>query len=176
MYGWTRAEALGRVSHELLRTQFPVPLARFEADLIGSGSWEGELVHAGRDGSQVLVASRWVVDRDERGEPRATLEINNDITGLPVAEEALRQSSAYNRRLIEASLEPPGHHRPLRHHHRRQRRPPRPSPAIPAPSSSARTSPIIHNPQDAREGYRGGLSGRASSVTTALEIRTRTGT
>ena len=74
--------------------------------MIGSGSWEGELVHAGRDGAQVLVASRWVVDRDERGEPRATLEINNDITGRKHAEEALRQSSAYNRRLIEANLDP----------------------------------------------------------------------
>ena len=63
-------------------------------------------MHAGRDGYQVLVASRWVVDRDERGEPRATLEINNDITGRKHAEEALRRSSAYNRRLIEASLNP----------------------------------------------------------------------
>ena len=106
MYGWTREEALGRVSHELLRTQFPVPLSRFEADLVSSGSWEGELIHVGRDGAQVVVASRWIVDRDERGEPRSTLEINNDITARKRAEEALRRASAYNRRLLEASLDP----------------------------------------------------------------------
>ena len=106
MYGWTRAEALGRVSHELLRTRFPVPLSRFEADLVSSGSWEGELVNVGRDGAQVVVASRWIVDRDERGEPQSTLEINSDITERKRAEEALRRASAYNRRLLEASLDP----------------------------------------------------------------------
>ena len=83
-----------------------MPLSRFEADLVSSGSWEGELVHVGRDGAQVVVASRWIVDRDERGEPRSTLEINNDITERKRAEEALRRASAYNRRLLEASLDP----------------------------------------------------------------------
>ena len=83
-----------------------MPLSRFEADLVSSGSWEGELVHVGRDGAQVVVASRWIVDRDERGEPRSTLEINNDITARKRAEEALRRASAYNRRLLEASLDP----------------------------------------------------------------------
>ena len=106
MYGWTREEALGRVLTELLRTRFPVPLSRFEADLVSSGSWEGELVHVGRDGDQVVVASRWIVDRNERGEPRSTLEINNEITERKRAEEALRRASAYNRRLLEASLDP----------------------------------------------------------------------
>src|SRR5271157_6005379 len=106
MYGWTRAEALGRVSHEFLRTRFPVPLSRFEADLVSSGSWEGELVHVGRDGAQVVVASRWIVDREERGEPTVTLEINSDITERKRAEEALRRASAYSRRLLEASLDP----------------------------------------------------------------------
>src|SRR5271166_6610036 len=106
MYGWTREEALGRVSHELLRTRFPVPLSRFEADLVSGGSWEGELVHVGRDGAQVVVASRWIVDRNERGEPRSTLEINNEITERKRAEEALRRASAYSRRRLEASLDP----------------------------------------------------------------------
>src|SRR5271165_1925007 len=106
MYGWTRAEALGRVSHEFLRTRFPVPLSRFEADLVSSGSWEGELVHVGRDGAQVVVASRWIVDREERGEPTVTLEINTDVTERKRAEEALRRASAYSRRLLEASLDP----------------------------------------------------------------------
>src|SRR5271157_4864148 len=89
MYGWTRAEALGRVSHELLRTRFPVPLSRFEADLVSSGSWEGELVHVSRDGAQIVVASRQVLDREERGEPTVTLEINSDITERKRADDEL---------------------------------------------------------------------------------------
>src|SRR5271157_1871970 len=89
MYGWTKEEALGRVSHELLRTRFPVPLSRFEADLVSSGSWEGELVHVGRAGAQVVVASRQVLDREERGEPTVTLEINSDITERKRADDEL---------------------------------------------------------------------------------------
>jgi PAS domain S-box-containing protein len=34
LYGWTKDEAIGRVSHELLRTEFPRPLEEIEADLI----------------------------------------------------------------------------------------------------------------------------------------------
>src|SRR5271157_1520865 len=89
MYGWTKEEALGRVSHELLRTRFPVPLSRFEADLVSSGSWEGELVHVGRAGAQVVVASRQVLDREERGEPTVALEINSDITERKRADDEL---------------------------------------------------------------------------------------
>src|SRR6187551_3346848 len=31
LYGWTAEDAVGRVSHDLLRTQFPVPLSKIEA-------------------------------------------------------------------------------------------------------------------------------------------------
>ena len=50
LYGWTRAEAIGRTSRELLRTQFPVPFAEVEAELARTGRWEGELVQTRKDG------------------------------------------------------------------------------------------------------------------------------
>ena len=106
MYGWTKVEALGRISHDLLGTRFPVSLADLEDRLARDGSWEGELIHSRRDGSQIVVASRQVLDREVRGEPTVTLEINSDITERKRAEEALRRASAYNRRLLEASLDP----------------------------------------------------------------------
>ena len=58
LYGWTREEALGRVSHRLMQTVFPAPLAEINAELLRSGRWEGELVHSKRDGTKVSVASR----------------------------------------------------------------------------------------------------------------------
>ena len=73
MYGWTKREAVGRVAHELLRTRFPRPLAEFEEDLIRSGAWEGELVQTTRQGQPIIVNSRWVIEYDERSEPRAQL-------------------------------------------------------------------------------------------------------
>jgi PAS domain S-box-containing protein len=90
VYGWTGAEALGRVSHELLKTEFPQPLAQVEAALFQHGQWAGELAHTTRDGRRILVASRWAVARDDAGEPNAYLEVNIDITERKRAEEQLR--------------------------------------------------------------------------------------
>src|SRR4051794_7513992 len=80
LYGWSRAEAVGRVSHELLQTEFPRPMSEIEADLEQHGRWEGELAHSTRDGRRVRVKSRWAVQRDPDGRPMAFVEANTDIT------------------------------------------------------------------------------------------------
>jgi PAS domain S-box-containing protein len=92
LYGWTRDEAVGRVSHDLMQTIFPTPVERMSAQLLQQGRWEGELVHTRRDGSQVVVASRWSLQRDQDGRPTGVLETNNDITERKRAEDALRAS------------------------------------------------------------------------------------
>jgi PAS domain S-box-containing protein len=92
LYGWTGQEAVGQVSHELMRTTFPEPLDEINTKLFRTGRWEGELIHTKRGGTQVVVASRWSLQRDERNNPSAVLETNNDITERKRAEEALRQS------------------------------------------------------------------------------------
>jgi PAS domain S-box-containing protein len=79
-YGWSSAEAVGRVSHELTQTTFPAPLHEINAELLGTGRWEGELVHTRRDGTSVAVASRWALQRDANQKPVAILETNNDIS------------------------------------------------------------------------------------------------
>ena len=79
-YGWTRQEALGKVSHQLMQTIFPVPLEEINAELLRVDHWEGELVHIHRDGTPVVVASRWALRKDEARKPVAILETNNDIT------------------------------------------------------------------------------------------------
>ena len=96
LYGWSRREAIGRQSHELLQTVFPAPLEQVNAALGRDGHWEGELVHTRRDGTKVTVASRWSLQRDDGGRPRAVLETNNDIS-------AHKRAEAENARL-EAEL------------------------------------------------------------------------
>ncbi len=92
LYGWTSQEAIGQVSHQLMRTIFPEPLDEINTNLLRTGRWEGELIHAMRDGTRVVAASRWSLQWDERGNPTAILETNNNITERKQAEEALRRS------------------------------------------------------------------------------------
>src|ERR1700731_4812336 len=58
MYGWHRAEGVGTVGYELVKTTFPVPLDQIKGELLRVGRWEGELVNHRRDGSPVLVTGR----------------------------------------------------------------------------------------------------------------------
>lgn len=89
LYGYSSAEAVGAVSHRLLKTEFPLPLAAIEAMLQESGSWSGELRQRTRDGCEVVVESRWqLLVADEH---RFVLETNRDITERKRAEEELRQ-------------------------------------------------------------------------------------
>ncbi|HTX40905.1 MAG TPA: PAS domain S-box protein [Acidobacteriaceae bacterium] len=60
LYGWTAAHALGRTTHDLLKTEFPVALEEIANQLEEEGHWEGELVHTTRAGQRVTVLSRWM--------------------------------------------------------------------------------------------------------------------
>ncbi len=80
LYGWTAQEALGRVTHSLLKTRFPISRTEIDAHLEREGQWEGELTRTRRDGSSVIVESHQMLFRDDEGQPTAILEINRDIT------------------------------------------------------------------------------------------------
>jgi PAS domain S-box-containing protein len=92
LYGWSVEQAIGRVSQEFLKTIFPAPMQQIEEEVADAGRWEGELVQTKKDGSQVIVASRWSLQRDDSGAPVAVLVLNNDITKRKRAEEIARRS------------------------------------------------------------------------------------
>ena len=94
LYGRTRNEAVGKNSHDLNQTVFPAPFEDIKAELIRTGRWDGELIHTRRDGTKVVVASRWSLQRDDQGRAAGTLETNNDITERKRTEEALQESQA----------------------------------------------------------------------------------
>lgn len=96
LYGWTRAETLGRTPQAILKTQFPLPLAAINAELVRSGRWEGELIHTRRDGTPLIMASRWALKRDRQGQPVAVLGINTDITSRKHTEEALERQALHD--------------------------------------------------------------------------------
>jgi PAS domain S-box-containing protein len=90
LYGWSEKEAIGRHSLELLQTIFPTPLADIRAELLRTDRWEGELRKSKADGTEMVVASRWSLRRDEQGRPVAILETNNDITERKRREEEIQ--------------------------------------------------------------------------------------
>jgi PAS domain S-box-containing protein len=78
LYEYTAKEAIGRSSHELLRTRSPVPMQEIEWQIAREGSWYGELTHTTRDGRTVVVESRHV--RVQYSGETYALETNRDIT------------------------------------------------------------------------------------------------
>jgi PAS domain S-box-containing protein len=93
MYGFTREEALGKISHELLRTEFSEPLPGIREILLRDGHWSGELIHASRTGSRINTLSRWVAERDNKGAVIRILESNNDITERVRVQEEVRRAN-----------------------------------------------------------------------------------
>lgn len=93
LYGWTREEVLGRSINDLLQAEFPKPIDEIKALLLHDETWQGEVTHSKRDGSRIVVASRWTLWRNREGEPRGSLQINTDITERKRAEESLRALS-----------------------------------------------------------------------------------
>jgi PAS domain S-box-containing protein len=102
LYGWRPEQAIGKSSHELLRTVFPSPLDDIQAEFLRTGRWEGELKHTKADGTEVVVSSRWSLRRDEQEQPVAVLETNNDIT---VRKRREQEIESLNQELAKRSTE-----------------------------------------------------------------------
>jgi PAS domain S-box-containing protein len=94
LYGWPAEQAVGKVIQELLQTVFPIWRELIDEEVTRTGRWEGELAHTKRDGSQVVVASRWSLQRDAKCSPVAIMEINNDITQRKRDAEDRKQAEA----------------------------------------------------------------------------------
>jgi two-component system cell cycle sensor histidine kinase/response regulator CckA len=90
MYGYSKEEATGRVSHDLLHTTTSEGLGAVFEILATEGKWEGELVHSTRDGKRIVVESR-MVQITERNRSYV-LETNRDVSEERLLEGQLRQS------------------------------------------------------------------------------------
>jgi PAS domain S-box-containing protein len=102
LYEWPSEEAIGKVSHELLQTVFPASPEELKSALLHADRLEVELTHTKRDGTEVVVASRWSVQRDAAGRPLAILETNNDVTKRKQAEAKNQQQEEELRLTIDS--------------------------------------------------------------------------
>jgi PAS domain S-box-containing protein len=101
LYGWTKAEAAGRIVYDLLATKYPQPREAILAQLRDKGSWQGELEHRGKDGSAISIASLWAAQRSADGAVHTILQTNNEITGLKRAQSELAAREAHLRSILD---------------------------------------------------------------------------
>jgi len=78
LYGYTQDEAVGAISHELLKTRFPVSLEELVSTLEQTALWFGTLVHTARDGRKISVESRHQLFAFDN--VKFVLETNREIT------------------------------------------------------------------------------------------------
>jgi rsbT co-antagonist protein RsbR len=102
IYGWSNAEAIGSIAHTLLQTQFPLPLTAIKDQLLQRGSWEGELTQINRDGTALVVHSRWQLQQDRWSKSAVVFEAHHDITERKHTELELRASEVQLRALFAA--------------------------------------------------------------------------
>jgi PAS domain S-box-containing protein len=101
LYGWAKTEAVGRIVHDLLVTQYPQPREAILDAVSRNGSWQGELEHRRKDGSAVSIASLWVAQRSDDGAALTVLQTNNDISGLRRAQTELAAREAHLRSILD---------------------------------------------------------------------------
>lgn len=87
IYGYSREEAHGCVTHELLKTRLAGTVGELETQLARYGVWVGDLRHIRRDGQIVEVEARLSLMSQEH-RPWLVLEVNRDVTDRNRAEAA----------------------------------------------------------------------------------------
>lgn len=79
LYGYSRAEALGKRKDQLLHTAIPgSSFDGLRAELLGAGSWSGEVRHRTKDGRELVIETRIVLEA--MGGRRLALESTRDVT------------------------------------------------------------------------------------------------
>ena len=91
VYGYTRDEAMGQVTHDLLATIAPDGVPAMDHALAQHGHWEGVLRHTAKDGRVRAISSRQAVRRDADGRATGIIELNCDITERERAEIRFQQ-------------------------------------------------------------------------------------
>jgi PAS domain S-box-containing protein len=92
LYGWTKTEAIGQVTHNLFKTKFPEPYESIVSNLKRTGAWTGELIHTTKEGNQITVQSCWQPKLGDQGEIVELMESNVDITERKRSEQAIQQA------------------------------------------------------------------------------------
>lgn len=101
LYGYSADEAIGRVTHELLRTTHKGGWNAIRQVLVKDGEWSGELKHIAKGGREIAISSRHQLIYAE-GDAQRVLEINRDITDQKVFQNELENARSLAQQASEA--------------------------------------------------------------------------
>ena len=101
MLGYSKADAAGKIAHDLLCTEFPQPFTEIMAELMRVGHWDGDLILTTKGGRRVVAAGRWALQWSKRGKPPRVLLVNSDITERKRVEDLLVLQTEQLRALAE---------------------------------------------------------------------------
>ena len=80
LYGYSANEATGHVLHDLLKTEYPIPVHQLQEDLMQNGIWRGELKQRRKNGTPVFVSVQLVKLEPVPGEMPLIVSTHSDIT------------------------------------------------------------------------------------------------
>ncbi|MCL2475563.1 PAS domain S-box protein [Candidatus Bathycorpusculum sp.] len=94
-YGWTKTEAVGKFTHELLETKFTQPFDTIISELQNKQSWTGIVTQKTKDNRTRTMQSWWLVEKTEQGEIESILEANIDITEREQIEKEISRLASF---------------------------------------------------------------------------------
>jgi hypothetical protein len=88
-YGFSAAEAVGQISHELLRASHWQAPSEIERTLVTHAEWQGGLIVHRADDQPMIVANHWLLQHGADGLEALVTEVHSDIVtpGTPGANE-----------------------------------------------------------------------------------------
>ena len=97
LYGYNYKDAKGKISHDLLKTKFPLEFNEYKKNLLNDKKWSGELIHQTKDDKEIIVESHQQLIHDDTGK-NIIIETNRDITERKANEEKMKSTMEELRR------------------------------------------------------------------------------
>lgn len=92
LHGWKAEEVVGKNVLQLLYKEISPQLEDAYLRVMNTGEWRGELHQLTREGKVIIVESRWMLIRDDNGQPKSILSVNTEITQQKQLEAQLVRS------------------------------------------------------------------------------------
>ncbi|MGQ9425181.1 hybrid sensor histidine kinase/response regulator [Gilvimarinus sp. F26214L] len=90
-FGYSREEAKGKLSFQLLDTRFPMEREKIEAHLREHGEWIGEVQHRSREGRLIDVWTHWIIHPADDRRHDVVIEVHTDISERKRLERELKE-------------------------------------------------------------------------------------